>query len=147
MDNRELKFRVWDKNTESFVNNDFNISGQDCGQYFIDLHGDLWQNGLRRLNMGRFLIQQFTGWKDKKGKEIYEGDIVSFSYQEGSSFDNNDRMVKMQGQVYWVNCGFKIGWGYLDIEMLEFANNEDISTNCIVIGNILENSDLIIKQS
>ena len=78
---------------------------------------------------------QYTGLKDKNGKEIYKGDVVKIP-------DDWDEYGFMSGeirQVYFKNGGFRLmpktdkGDGY----WLEYP------LSCEVIGNIHEDSNLL----
>lgn len=68
--NRELKFRVWD-----IVNKEFNFPGDR--QFLIGLDGKLFDgNGCPYDE--HHIVQQYTGFTDTNGKEMYVGDIIKF---------------------------------------------------------------------
>jgi len=65
---RELKFKLWD---------DFNKRWLDTKIFSISCDGNVIRNGTMGIVAGIIKVQ-YTGLKDKNGKEIYEGDICTF---------------------------------------------------------------------
>lgn len=119
--NRELKFRAWNSTTKEF-------------EYF-ELHNITVPD--RLLCQHYYPVQQFTGLKDKNGKEIYEGDVINFAYTHDNTFTGDVKWFDDRG-AFGVVTGnaFELLEGLLDYwEYVE------------VIGNIFENKDLICDHT
>lgn len=79
---REIKFRVWDKINKKL------ITPETGGNINLGLDGKLYRASSNPyvaedptlLNENDFFIMQFTGLKDSKEKNIYDGDIIEINY-------------------------------------------------------------------
>ena len=75
---REIKFRAWDTEEKVMYEND-RFMGDYDDLYFGDIN-DIF------AKEPEVIFMQFTGLKDKKGKEIYEGDILANREVHGDNF-------------------------------------------------------------
>lgn len=84
------------------------------------------------------IIEQCTGLKDKKGKLIYEGDIVELTRSRNYGWCKRGTRLKVEWNIF--NC---CGFGFGAIGNL----TEKCALNCIIVGNIHENPELMEKSN
>ena len=109
---REIKFRAWHPSLKKMF--------YDCR-----VTSSSWTDSSTHFGGEHDTLMQYTGLKDKSGKEIYEGDILKRS-----------RYYK----VLWLNSGWHLN---SHNKITAFPIERYVPSEYEVIGNIYENEDLL----
>ena len=156
---REIKFRAWDMGKKRMVYFDeferFGFINHKMDDT-ISLTGSV--SLLLSTDPEYYIWLQFTGLKDKNGKKIYEGDILSLDGNltadnsmgfepNGFMFDETDIFIVVWNEElacwdldfdrYEADTGEELPWKYK-----RDSRNLFISENIKIIGNIYENPEL-----
>jgi uncharacterized phage protein (TIGR01671 family) len=133
---REIKFRAWDKIRERMSH---------AISPYIALDGEIkhvavddFKGSCNTLFETEFELMQYTGLKDKNGKEIYEGDIITVLV-----FDSNQECTVTEVKfVKYNSCSFDVynPDGTWEIFL------EDVQEDCEIIGNIYEHTYLLTTK-
>ena len=125
--NREIKFRVWDKLLREMHYIDL-CDLAEGDDYWYDGETSVWDVMNDATNEeNRFVIQLYTGLKDKNGVEIYEGDILN------NTAVNFKFIVKFEKTKYVLQ---KLEYQEDLLNMYDFFNR--IPNMFEVIGNVYE---------
>ena len=127
---REIKFRVYDKDLAKY------LEGCEIDSLMAELsaEGDSRAVIIKQICPARYIFEQYTGLKDKNGKEIYEGDVVKAMWTDKYDYLKRSQFVE---SVSWDDeyACFQVG----ELGMKAYDTFE-------VIGNIHENPELLKEE-
>lgn len=119
---REIKFRAWDKKLLHMYYDQDNEKEPNLWNIKDNIRGG-------KLINNNCILMQYTGLKDKNGKEIYEGDILTLSNWTSNQYRKGNPItiykVRIPG-IFYEDCDEQIG-----------------KRDGEVIGNIYENPELL----
>ena len=133
---REINFRVWDKRKHEMFGVEQLAFDQRGNLDSVYCDGPDFSNDQDALmgekpDLDMAVLMQYTGLRDKNGREIYEGDILDIGLQ------NQDGKPVIAPVSYE-----KYAAGYV----LDNGGNgiwQRLTEDCEVIGNIFENPELL----
>lgn len=124
---RDIKFRVFHQREKKMYSVKV-LEMFNEGDWRVTIVGFTDKLGMY-ITSDRGQLMQYTGLKDKNGKEIYEGDIVF------NPHDENERYVI---EWYSTDACFELG------ENGQHISKYQLSEFWEVIGNIYENPELLV---
>jgi len=149
---REIKFRAWDGEANIMIYSDHRTRKLYDVYYGFEMNGEgelecRWEGEFTESHVldGGTLdnLMQFTGIHDKNGKEIYEGDIVRYTWDILSDVNATEKGKKVRiSKVFWSDwrASWAVGKKSCNNDLFRYARN---GNTVEVIGNIYTNPELL----
>lgn len=121
---REILFRGWNKKNKRWIYGYYCVNR---GEHFIA--PDEFVNHLASYEdyvVEADTVGQYTGLKDKKGKKIFEGDILNVDFLNGT------RTVSYCKDGFVCEAAYTVSYDL-----------HNVDKDCCVVGNVHENQELI----
>ena len=133
---REIKFRAWDKN-DAVMRDWENLMATIYSQKSDNIFDD---KGL--------IITQYTGLKDRNGKEIYEGDIVEWDDDSNGKYWRVAVVEMDTGIQFRIEKNSKHELSCREGYIFNLTNfiYSDTHNWLEIIGNIYKNKELLKQQ-
>jgi len=128
---REIKFRAWDKKAKIML---YSFLINSKGDTFIIKDIEQYEPNVFNAEIPSIesvVVMQYTGLKDKNGKEIYEGDVVKYC--------NRTHVVEYIYGMFTIKKFIRSN----EKELVQLPVKDFAWGELEVIGNICENPELI----
>ena len=138
---REIKFRVFDVNNKKMYPTDYEL----VKEIHFGMYGEIDSVIIARYRpdgdwefeeLKDVELMQYIGLKDKKGREIYEGDIVLVTYKNGEC--EKFRIGFINGAFVAIDIKNNVSHFNFDDYRIE-----EMIESIEVVGNIYENLNLL----
>ena len=140
---REIKFRAWDKEYCEMVLVD-RINFREKEIEIVTAETKATEE-YYTCDFEDIELMQYTGLKDKKGKEIYEGDIIKCKMGQREF----DAIVEFGNPNSYYSWGWqlnRITGNSFNMDILLWVETELDGIECTIIGNIYENPELLVME-
>ena len=138
--NRQIKFRAWDKEIEDYADVsmiDFKGKSAICEQHEFGISDP--------INLNNLVLEQFTGIKDKTGKDIYENDLIKYATEDDDDYFiapvkylGNDGYPAFDIPIKYIPDGY-----YFESNVLATGVAEEAIE---AVGNIHQNYELLSEK-
>jgi len=133
---REIKFRAWIKNNEEMCevialqSKCLSVRCIDSSTIYMDSKQPMTQ---KIFSLDKVELMQYTGLKDNTEKDIYEGDIISFLYND----------IQYTGKIefeagMFILCNEYLPNSYIPIFDVTNSYDSEFWVEGEIIGNIYE---------
>lgn len=119
--NREIKFRAWDKINKVM------LKVVEIDFFRRKMYFTIDNKYYGECSLDDVILMQYTGLKDKNGKEIYEGDIISYL--------SRNRKTNEIFMVNWSNEDTCFTFGNIRSDFIQKYGE--------IVGNVYGNSELL----